>query len=145
MKYLVRAATASVFGLVLAAGSLFAVPDDPPAQLEAGPVATSTQDFAPLYCYPMDMNDGIIYWTYVTTVSGRNNYRYVVNDGTGMWRGTTSCYANPQFIAGELHPVAKVCILAGTAAVVGAFIPGVGVVGAIFYFTTTCGIEILTY
>jgi hypothetical protein len=98
--------------------------------------------YSPLYCFQMDMDDGIITWTYIETVDGRNIYNYRINWTPEV--GTTSCEHDHKFRPGELSGDGQTCVLAGTAAVAGIFIPGVGTVNAVFFFTTTCGIALLT-
>jgi hypothetical protein len=142
MYKLRRAAFAATFGMIFTLSMMAS-----PGKSAEEPVQTETvmtvQNFAPLYCFPMNMNDGNISWTHTATISGRNNYRYVVNEPQPARTGTTSCVADPKFVPGEYSADFQTCLYAGGAALVGSVIPGVGTVSAVYFFATTCGIAVL--
>jgi hypothetical protein len=57
--------------------------------------------------------------------------------------GSTWCFGRPELVAGTLSSDGQTCLYAGIAAVAGVVIPKVGVVNAVFFFSTTCGIALL--
>jgi hypothetical protein len=96
---------------------------------------------APLYCFPTDMDDALTEWKFKFSRGDINYYDYhVMNTAT---RGETYCYGGPSKIVGTMSADHKTCLYAGVATAVGMLIPDVGVVNAIYFFSTTCGIALL--
>jgi hypothetical protein len=107
--------------------------------------------YPPVQCFPMDMEGpgGVIY-KYKNSVREPihdtyrdvHHYDYSFKYGERP-DGSTWCFGRPELLAGSLSSDGQTCVYSGIAAVVGAVIPQVGVVNAVFFFSTSCGIALL--
>jgi hypothetical protein len=122
-----------------------------PSSIHAPSRAKPEGPYPPVQCFPMDMEGpgGVIY-KYKNTVREpiRDTYRdvhhYDYSFRYGEFpSGSTWCFGRPELVAGTLSSDGQTCLYAGIAAVAGAVIPQVGVVNAVFFFSTTCGIALL--
>lgn len=108
--------------------------------------------YPPINCFPTDMEyspPGLVYeYTHSVrepihdTFREVHHYNYSFKYGE-FESGSTWCFGRPELVAGTLSADGQTCLYAGVAAVVGAVIPQVGVVNAVFFFSTTCGIALL--
>jgi hypothetical protein len=151
---IVAAVMIAVLVLVVGAPAAHASPlASPPMQKSQHALDGVPQEgpYPPVQCFPMDMEGpgGIVY-DYKNSVrepignTHRDVHHYDYSFRYGERAGgSTWCFGRPELVAGDLSPDGQTCLYAGVAAVVGAAIPQVGVVNAVFFFSTTCGIALL--
>ncbi len=106
--------------------------------------STASAEYAtpvPPYCYQADMDDGLSSYTYQGTSDTINTYTYAIH-GTDQ-TGTTSCINDADARVAEGFTTADGCILSGTVALLGAWIPGYGVVQGIRTIVAGCVIYLI--
>lgn len=102
----------------------------------ASPAAAQESGIGPPpYCYQMDMNDGLVAYTFVTHQYGTNYYRADLIHGDGS--ANVSCLDPGSYALGELNEYGE-CIIGGVVAVAMVWVPGFGWVNSVRVFAGGC-------
>lgn len=129
-----------VTGMLMFVIALGLVPAVNASSVQAAPAvaAASSAAPAPAYCVQATIDDGLVAYSYMTTVEGWNQYSYTVH-GTGE-TGVTQCYNDD--LKGYGYFQGQGCVVGGILLVVGAVMSGGATVIGVAGWAAGCIVEL---